>query len=523
MTAPWRALWTLALCFVTAGAGAELTPAEERGKRIYTQGSGSSGEEIVAVLRNQTIELPATALPCVTCHKADGSGSPEGGLVPSNLTWPSLTRPYEVERPGGRRHPPYDERLLIRAITMGIDPAGNELHVAMPRYRLSRADADDLVAYIKRLGRGWDPGVGYDVVRVGTLLPLSGPRAALGRRVRILLEQFFERVNGRGGIYRRRIELVVADAPDGAAERVAAFTRLLEETPVLALVAPFSGGADPELRRAAEARGVPLVGPITQTPAVEGWPGGGPIFYLLSGLDEQARALAEFLAARNPEARSAVVSIGPLPSDSIVSALTDQLRRRRLAPPEVATLPATADARAVVADLRRRQIDSVFLLAPGEPAVHFVRAAGDSGWRPDFLLLGPLAGHLVLDGAPDPPGSVFLSYPTLPDDLADVKGLLLRRLVEAGDGGSDASALSQRLALAAAELLLEALSLTGRDLTRSGLVGSLESFFAFQTGLTPPLTFGPNRRIGSLGAYVVELDPRVGAPIDAGVWTPIRE
>ena len=30
--------------------------------------------------------------------------------------------------------------------------------------------------------------------------------------------------------------------------------------------------------------------------------------------------------------------------------------------------------------------------------------------------------------------------------------------------------------------------------------------YGFQTGLTPPISFGATKRIGALGAYVVKLD-----------------
>jgi len=34
-----------------------------------------------------------------------------------------------------------------------------------------------------------------------------------------------------------------------------------------------------------------------------------------------------------------------------------------------------------------------------------------------------------------------------------------------------------------------------------------EGLYEYDTGLMPKITFGPNRRIGALGAYVVTLDP----------------
>jgi hypothetical protein len=61
-------------------------------------------------------------------------------------------------------------------------------------------------------------------------------------------------------------------------------------------------------------------------------------------------------------------------------------------------------------------------------------------------------------------------------------------------------------AFSAAKLLVEGLKLSGRDLSREKLITALEGFYKFETGLLPPITYGPNRRIGCLGAYVVAVD-----------------
>ena len=51
-------------------------------------------------------------------------------------------------------------------------------------------------------------------------------------------------------------------------------------------------------------------------------------------------------------------------------------------------------------------------------------------------------------------------------------------------------------AFAAAKLLEEGLRRAGRDLDRRKLVDALEELYGYETGLTPPLSYGPNRRIG---------------------------
>src|SRR5437016_3452699 len=100
-----------------------------RGRQIFESGTSPSGSAIEASIAGDG-RLPGSVLPCANCHGRDGRGKPESGVVPSNLTWDALTKPYGLTHADGRTHPPYTERLLTRAITMGIDPAGNSLITA---------------------------------------------------------------------------------------------------------------------------------------------------------------------------------------------------------------------------------------------------------------------------------------------------------------------------------------------------------------------------------------------------------
>src|SRR5258707_23026 len=120
-----------------------LTPREAQGKKIYTQGTSSSGKEILAYIGESSLEMPGNTMPCANCHGLDGKGKPEGGVVPSNLTWEELTKPYGATHADGRQHPPYTERGLELAIQRGLDPAGNKLLNVMPRYVMSKDDLAD--------------------------------------------------------------------------------------------------------------------------------------------------------------------------------------------------------------------------------------------------------------------------------------------------------------------------------------------------------------------------------------------
>jgi len=55
-------------------------------------------------------------------------------------------------------------------------------------------------------------------------------------------------------------------------------------------------------------------------------------------------------------------------------------------------------------------------------------------------------------------------------------------------------------------VLVQGLKESGRRLSRELLIEALEGLYEYSTGLTPPLTFGPNRRVGAHGAYIVAVD-----------------
>ena len=269
---------------VLAGAVLSSSQSTKRGKQIYLRGTSPSGREITASLSDPAAALPGSSLACGGCHGLDGLGKAEGGIVPPNVTWGSLRKSYGHRHPDGRAHPAYTEQSLRRAITMGIDPAGNRLGVAMPRYAMSAQDATDLIAYLKRLGKERDRGLTDRAIRIGAIVPGEGPLSQAGREIQALLEAYFDEVNAHGGIHDRRVEIRFLRDPGGP--RSARLERFIEEQGAFALLEARALGEDQELAERAEAEEIPVVVPLAAFPEADAG-AHRHVFYLLAGLKDQ--------------------------------------------------------------------------------------------------------------------------------------------------------------------------------------------------------------------------------------------
>ncbi len=57
----------------------------------------------------------------------------------------------EEEHEEGEEHPPYTDETIKRAITQGLNPAGEPLDYTMPRFRMTEEQLNDLLEFLKTL------------------------------------------------------------------------------------------------------------------------------------------------------------------------------------------------------------------------------------------------------------------------------------------------------------------------------------------------------------------------------------
>ena len=271
---------------------------------------------------------------------------------------------------------------------------------------------------------------------------------------------------------------------------------------------------DSEIEQLATEKRMPVVGPYTVLQPDGDREGAAEdednrfTFYLMPGLELQARALVEAATAKleASDTRLAIVYPRVRFFDELAAAAARQAAKLGFAAVtekvfELNEFPAKATA----LSLHEEDTGAVLFLGNAVELARFARRAQESEWQPLLLAPGLLAERNVFELPDSFSGRVLLAYASLPTDYSPEGAADFERLHEKYDFDYSYS-VAQVNAYIAARVLVEALERAGRELSRDTIVTALEAFDSFHPGLAPALSFDENRRVGSVGAHIVPVD-----------------
>jgi ABC-type branched-subunit amino acid transport system substrate-binding protein len=484
----------------------ELAQRQERGKQIYLKGQ-SNGGEISAVLGNGG-DFSAALFPCANCHGPRGAGTSEGGLRPPPINWTALSSARRSAMTGQSRGP-YNEKSLTLAISAGIDPSGHKLHPGMPRYKLTHGQAADLLAYLRVLGDSLDRGLTVDTIRVGTALPMTGPIAQVGEDIKRVLVGYFAEVNAQGGIYGRRLELVVADSEADSAKTAEATRKLVESDGVFALVGSFEPGDNRVNDEFLHKNEVPLIGPLTFSPRSISATN-RQTFYLLPSFFDQARTLVDFAVSGKSQVKgtarpklAAVCSSGGFEQDALAGLKAQAKAYAIELSSEHRFVDGQIAAKDIVSALSDERPDCLFFFGGGNDLLSLEREMKRRGLYVRLLTCAAMVGEAAFQLSGAVAAQTYLSYPASPpdeDEFLEFETMLRKAGIPLRSGPL------QAVAYGAAKVLVEAIKDAGRQLSRPALVSSLERLQNFRTGVLFPVSFNANRRVGSTTSCIVGID-----------------
>ncbi|WP_240356528.1 ABC transporter substrate-binding protein [Myxococcus eversor] len=529
---------------------AESTPAPvdpltaKRGRSLFQRGQSVRGRPLMGFLAPERVELSGEVSACARCHGPSGRGSREGGVDVPDITPGALghSRARAVGALEDRARPAYTRAMLLRAITEGISASGRELGVAMPRYALDEVEREELLAFLGQLGEHPDPGVSPASLTVGAALPVTGRRGPLGQEAAAVVRAVFADVNAGGGIFRRKLELLVeddaalhesrsttspaADATTGKQHESAldtargpphlvpdATTRLLDRG-VLALVASMRRGPLPSDARLTE-EGAPLVLPLALNGGTSDED--SPVFFLYPDEPALARLAVQSLATtRESELRRkplVVVHTGGDEGQAWAQAVRAETTRRELRAP--VELPLS-DGPLPVEHWASAPPPAVLYAGTPEGLDTLLRAL--EAHAPTVRVLAP-ASLAIPEVVGASTGRIHFLYPAglgeRAPELKDFAAFMKRHGLAPGHTSF------QFGAYAAARVLVEALTRAGAEVTRASLTQQLETLRDFDTGVSPPVTFGVNRRVGVQGGQLAALDPATNQLVPVSDWIPL--
>ena len=143
---------------ILAGRGAQGSGSGRQyrsdGEQIYFTGTSQRGSTITSDMRMGMMNGGMNT--CASCHGADGRGGRVRMMMRTftapDIRYETLVGEEEMAHEHEEEeHPPYTNEIIKRAITQGVNPAGELLEWPMPRWTMSEEDLVDLLDYLKGL------------------------------------------------------------------------------------------------------------------------------------------------------------------------------------------------------------------------------------------------------------------------------------------------------------------------------------------------------------------------------------
>ncbi|SBT10072.1 Extracellular ligand-binding receptor [Candidatus Propionivibrio aalborgensis] len=341
-------------------------------------------------------------------------------------------------------------------------------------------------------------GVTDTKILIGMTSPLSGPNGAYGTDMKEVISAYFKQVNDAGGVNGRKLELIAMDDGYETDRAVANTKTLINDKKVFALVASY--GSSPTTAAMNDAFGpakVPLIGTISGADTLRQSPKDKPnnryMFNVRASYANETEAIVNQLVGlgmKNIAVFYQNDGFGKSGLDGVIAAM----KKHNQTPSTVATVERNSlDVSQAVQTIIKSNPQAVVMVTLYKPTAEFARQMRKADQHPQLMTLSPVGADLLVKELGDHARGIGISqvmpYPwndTIPM-VRDYQKLL---------GKQAAFSYYGIEAYATAKLMVEAIRLTGKDLTRERLVSTLEGMQNFDLG-GYRVSYSPNDRLGS--------------------------
>lgn len=325
-----------------------------------------------------------------------------------------------------------------------------------------------------------EPGVTNETIALGQSTALTGPLGDLGTEVLKGSKVYFDALNARGGINGRKIVLTSKDDAYDAKKTLENVDAFIAGGETFALFGTFGTPNNEALIPVALKAGMPVLMPYTGAPSIRKAELVG-VFNLRASYADEAEKLIQHLTTIGFKKIGIAYQNNSFGKE-VLAAATAALEQRKLQPVATASVENNAsDAAAAATKLLASQPDALVLGLAGKPTIEVIKSVNQSRKGLQMYALSVLAtsGNLKALGS-DGSGVAISQVVPFPSNAVMPLVRDYQQAMKAA-GHTELSHLSLE-GYINARVTAEGLKRAGRNLTREGLVTTLQSIRGMDMG-----------------------------------------
>ena len=346
----------------------------------------------------------------------------------------------------------------------------------------------------------YDPGANDSEIKVGNIMPYSGPASAYGE-IGKTQAAYFRKVNAEGGVNGRKINFISYDDGYSPPKTVEQARKLVESDEVLLIFQSLGTAHNTAIQRYMNAKKVPQLFVATgatkwNDPQHFPWTMGWQPNY-----QSEARIYAEYLLKNHAQGKVGVLYQNDDYGKDYLKGLKDGLngKIRIVAEVPYETTDPTVDSQVI--NLKASGADILFNVATPKFAAQAIKKIAELGWKQVHLLnnvsnsVGSVLKPAGFDNAKGVLSTAYLKDPTDPtwkDDLAYKKwSAFMDKYYPDGDKTSTFTVYGYLVA----QTLVAVLKQSGDNLTRENVMKQAASLKNLELDMLLPdsrINTGPN-------------------------------
>ena len=344
------------------------------------------------------------------------------------------------------------------------------------------------------------PGVTDSEIVLGSWGPQDGPAGAYGVIDRTIAA-YFKKVNDDGGINGRKIRFIYENDSYQPAKTVAAVKKLVEEDKIFAMVGGLGTPNNAAVMDYLVANNVPHVWPATGS-GILAYPLKKNVYAVQLNYTVEATLLAQYALDQLGSKKFAVFYQNDAFGKEGLDAVNVTLKGRGL-PEATGVSYETADTNfaAQALKLQTSGADTVVLYAVPKPGGSVIAEIDKIGFKPKLLsssvINDPSIFQLAGSGID---GLLIEAYLPAFDDVSNPKIVEYQAFMKKYAPSEQIGGFSEA-GYAYAQVMVEALTRTGKDLTREKLMQTLDQIKDYKGSLVPSLSYSPTDHAGVKAAY----------------------